>query len=510
MTDDLSTRSLTAPTADGQDPVSQPAPQSDSQPVSQPVSQSAPRPAKPDPRMPRLAELPSFLAFMAEGWDTPDRSAQTVPGAAEAAAHHRARLSAAHPGQPVVVAAGQAPVRSNDTRYDFRPDSDFFWLTGCGVEHGVLVMRPVPGGHDATLHLPEPARPGHPGFFADAEHGELWVGGAPGLAEWSAALGLDVRPLGELDTALGGLEKPLLTGGLDRDTALRHGLGPSADLGRTLSELRMIKDDWEIGQLREAVDRTVEGFAAVVREFPAAVAGGGERWLQGTFDRYARTHGNGPGYASIVGSAGHAATLHWVRCDGPVVEDKPVLLDLGVETNSYYTADVTRTFPASGEFSPAQRSVHDLVERAHRAGLAAVAPGRNFSDFHTAAMEVVARGLHDWGLLPVSVDEALSPQGQHHRRYLVCGIGHHLGLDVHDCARADYGAYQGARMAPGMVLTVEPGLYFHEHDLTLPPELRGIGMRIEDDLLVTEDGTDVLSSALPLDASGLERWMTTR
>ncbi|MGO4754618.1 M24 family metallopeptidase, partial [Streptomyces sp. 2MCAF27] len=183
---------------------------------------------------------------------------------------------------------------------------------------------------------------------------------------------------------------------------------------------------------------------------------------------------------------------------------------LGVETNSYYTADVTRTFPASGRFSQAQRDVHDLVERAHRAGLAAVVPGRDFADFHTAAMEVVARGLADWGLLPVSVDEALSPEGQHHRRYLVCGIGHHLGLDVHDCARADYATYQGAKMAPGMVLTVEPGLYFHEHDLTLPPELRGIGMRIEDDLLVTEDGAEVLSEALPLDATGLERWMTTR
>jgi Xaa-Pro aminopeptidase len=504
MTDDLSPRSRTAPATDSPAPATEaPAP------APQPAPQSSPRSAGLDPRMPRLAELPSFAAFMAEGWDTPDRSARTVPGAADAAAHHRARLSAAHPGQPLVVAAGQAPVRSNDTNYDFRPDSDFSWLTGCGVEHGVLVMRPVPGGHDATLHLPAPARPGDPGFFADAAHGELWVGGAPGLDEWSGALGLDVCPLDELDTALAGLVKPLLTGALDPGLAHRHGLGPSADLGRTLSELRMVKDAWEIGQLRQAVDRTVEGFAAVVREFPAAIAGGGERWLQGTFDRYARTHGNGPGYASIVGSGAHAATLHWVRCDGPVAEDKAVLLDLGVETNSYYTADVTRTFPASGRFSPAQRAVHDLVERAHRAGLAAVGPGRDFADFHTAAMEVVARGLADWGLLPVSVDEALSPQGQHHRRYLVCGIGHHLGLDVHDCARADYAAYQGAKMVPGMVLTVEPGLYFHEHDRTLPPELRGIGMRIEDDLLVTEEGAEVLSAALPLDATGLERWMTT-
>ncbi|MGW2222995.1 M24 family metallopeptidase, partial [Nonomuraea sp. NPDC001684] len=148
-----------------------------------------------------------------------------------------------------------------------------------------------------------------------------------------------------------------------------------------------------------------------------------------------------------------------------------------------------------------------LVERAHRAALAAVAPGRRFSDFHHAAMEVVAHGLADWGLLAVSVDEALSDAGQHHRRYLVCGVGHHLGLDVHDCGRASQESYQDAVMAPGMALTVEPGLYFHPHDLTVPPELRGIGVRIEDDLVVTEQGADVLSAALPLDADGLEKWM---
>jgi Xaa-Pro aminopeptidase len=182
---------------------------------------------------------------------------------------------------------------------------------------------------------------------------------------------------------------------------------------------------------------------------------------------------------------------------------------MGVETRSLYTADVTRTFPATGEFTPAQRQVHDLVEKAHRAGLDAARPGRLYTDFFYAAMEVIARGLADWGLLTVSVDEALSPQGQQHRRYLVCGIGHHVGLDVHDCAKASDQAYKGAKLAPGMVLTVEPGLYFHAHDLTVPAELRGIGVRIEDDLLVTDQGAEVLSAALPLAADGLETWMAS-
>ncbi|MGW0803910.1 aminopeptidase P N-terminal domain-containing protein [Nonomuraea sp. NPDC002799] len=439
-----------------------------------------------DGRLPKLAEIPAFNDYIAQGWDSPARTPGVVPGAAEAAAAHRARLAAALPGRSVVVAAGRAPVRSNDTDYDFRVDSDFYWLTGCAVEQAVAVVA----GGDATLYLPPPARPGETAFYADSVHGELWVGPSPSVAEWSAALGIAVKPLADYDGAPG-------------DT-------PPEEAGRVLAELRMIKDDWETGQLREAVDRTVEGFAAVLAEVPAAIAGPGERWLQGTFDRYARAYGNGPGYASIVGSGAHAPTLHWVRCDGPVLPEELLLLDMGVETRSHYTADVTRTFPASGTFSPVQRQVHDLVERAHRAGLAQVAPGRRFTDFHHAAMEVIARGLHGWGLLPVSVDEALSERGQHHRRYLICGIGHHLGLDVHDCARSAPQAHHGAEMAPGMVLTVEPGLYFHAHDRTLPPELRGIGVRIEDDLLVTAEGAEILSAALPIDASGIENWNKER
>ncbi|MEW1840934.1 aminopeptidase P family protein [Nonomuraea angiospora] len=433
-----------------------------------------------DGRPPKLTEVPAFLEFIAQGWDAPARTPDLVPGAAEAAAAHRERLAAALPGRTVVVKAGRAPVRSNDTAYDFRVDSDFYWLTGCAVENAVAVIA----DGAATLYLPPPARPGDLGFFSDAAYGELWVGPSPSLAEWSAALGVTVRPLSDFT-----------------DTS-----EPVEELPRVLAELRMIKDEWEIGQLRESVDRTVEGFAAVLAEVPAAIEGAGERWLQGTFDRYARAYGNGPGYATIVGSGPHAPTLHWVRCDGPVLPDQLLLLDMGVEVRSHYTADVTRTFPASGAFSPAQRQVHDLVEKAHRAGLAAVGPGRRFTDFHHAAMEVIARGLDDWGLLPVSVDEALSDTGQHHRRYLICGIGHHLGLDVHDCAQSRPEAYHGAAMAPGMVLTVEPGLYFHAHDLTVPPELRGVGVRIEDDLLVTPSGTEILSDALPIDASGLERW----
>lgn len=458
-------------------------------------------------RPPKLGEIPLFAEYMGKGWDVPDRTPPVVGGAAAAAAAHRARLSARFPGQALVVSAGAAPTRSNDCAYGFRPHSDFAWLTGCTTaEEAVVVLS----GGSAVLYLPAPAYPGEKEFFTSAAHGELWVGAAPGLADWSAALDIEVRPLAALPEDLGKIAEPLLAGapvtGGPAGEALA-GLAPDQNLARALSELRMIKDDWEIGQLRAAVNHTVAGFAAVAREFAAAIERGGERWLQGTFDRHARTFGNGPGYATIVGSGKHAPTLHWVRCDGPLLPGELVLLDMGVEVNSLYTADVTRTLPASGSFSPAQRQVHDLVEKAHRAGLAAVGPGRRFSDFHHACMGVLAHGLHDWGLLPVSVDEALSPAGQQHRRYIVCGVGHHLGLDVHDCAQVPREGYQDGELAPGMAVTVEPGLYFHAHDLTVPPELRGIGVRIEDDLLVTGGGAEVLSSALPLTAADLQQWL---
>lgn len=468
-------------------------------------ARSMPQATEPDPRMPRLAGSAGFRDWMLQGWGEADRAPVVPSGAPEAAARHRRRLSEAFPGRRLAIAAGRAPMRVNDNAHEFRADSDFLWLVGAAVEDAVLVLEPVGGGHEATLHLPAPFRPGDEGFFADPLRGELWVGPMPGLEEYAAALGLRTLPVEALDLP----GDALLAGTVPTEgpAAALAARPCSGELARVLSELRMIKDEWELAELRAAVDTTVEGFAQTALEIPRAVQLGGERWLQGTFDRHARTFGAGTGYTSIVGSGAHAPILHWVRAEGGVDPEALLLLDLGVERRSGYTADVTRTLPASGRFSAAQRAVHDLVEASHRAGLAAVGPGRDWADFHTACMEVLARGLSDWGLLPVSVDEALSPDGQHHRRFIVCGVGHHLGIDVHDCAASSHAAYQGSKMAPGMVLTVEPGLYFHAFDETLPPELRGLGVRLEDDLVVTDRGSEVLSAALPIDAAGIEAWM---
>jgi Xaa-Pro aminopeptidase len=233
----------------------------------------------------------------------------------------------------------------------------------------------------------------------------------------------------------------------------------------------------------------------------------GERWIEGTFFRRARAMGNDIGYDSIVGGGKHATTLHWIDNSGPITPGELVLLDMGVEGRNLYTADVTRTLPVDGRFTDLQRELYDLVHAAQEAGIQAVRPGVDFRAPHRAAMEVLAHGLGERGLLPVSVDEALSPDSKVYSRWTLHGTSHMLGMDVHDCGRASDDAYTEGQLAEGMVLTVEPGLYFQEDDLLVPEELRGIGIRIEDDILVTADGYDNLSVALPRTSSDVEAWM---
>ena len=161
----------------------------------------------------------------------------------------------------------------------------------------------------------------------------------------------------------------------------------------------------------------------------------------------------------------------------------------------------------NGTFSPLQRDLYSLVLEAQQAGIDAVRPGAAFRAPHHAAMAVLVRGLDDLDLLPVSQEEALSPESRIYARWTLHGTSHMLGLDVHDCAAADTGIYPGGDLAEGMVLTVEPGLYFQEDDLLVPEELRGIGIRIEDDVVVTADGVRNLSAALPRDPDEVEAWM---
>jgi Xaa-Pro aminopeptidase len=281
------------------------------------------------------------------------------------------------------------------------------------------------------------------------------------------------------------------------------------ELAATLSELRLVKDAWEIAQLQDAIDATVRGFEDVARILPADRPVP-ERLLDGVFGLRARHDGNTVGYSSIVGAGTHATTLHWIRNDGATRPGELLLMDMGVENRHFYTADVTRTVPVSGTFTPLQREVYDIVYASQRAGIEALKPGVEFKSIHETCMRVLAEGLRGLGLLPVSVDEAMAPDSQVFRRWTLHGFGHMLGLDVHDCAHARKETYREGSIGEGYVLTVEPGLYFQPEDELVPAELRGIGVRIEDDVLVTAAGAQVMSGGLPRSATEVETWLATQ
>jgi Xaa-Pro aminopeptidase len=440
----------------------------------------------------------------------------------------RRALAEAHPGERLVIPAGGFKVRANDTDYRFRPHSAFAWLTGLGSDRepdAVLVLEPTDTGHEATLYFKPRAPRTDPEFYADSRYGEMWVGTRESLAEMTALTGISCAPISELDAALGkniGATTVRLLAEADEVIARRIGeLRAEAAVDLTaategdaaflvaLSEARLVKDDFELDQLRQACNDTAVGFEAVVADLPEAVRRGrGERWVEGVFGLHARHQANAVGYDTIAASGDHANTLHWIRNDGDVRPDDLLLMDAGVEVESLYTADITRTLPVSGTFSPAQRKVYEAVLAAQEAGIAAAKPGNKFSDVHKAAVAVIAEHLEAWGLLPVTAAESLDPErGGQHRRWMVHGTSHHLGLDVHDCAQARQENYRDAELRPAMVITVEPGLYFKATDLLVPEELRGTGVRIEDDIAITEDGNEILSSALPRDPDAVEAWM---
>ncbi|MGW1873110.1 aminopeptidase P family protein [Streptomyces sp. NPDC001975] len=445
---------------------------------------------------------------MKSGWADTELRDLTPVEQAEHTARRRAELSARFPGDRLVIPAGNLKTRSNDTDYSFRASVEYVYLTGDQTEDGVLVLEPKDDGHVATVYL-LPRSDRENGEFWLSGQGELWVGRRHSLTESEALYGIraaDVRELADkLREATGpvrvvrGYDAGIEAALTDKVTAERD-----EELRVFLSEARLVKDEWEIGELQKAVDSTVRGFEDVVKVLDKAEATS-ERYIEGTFFLRARVEGNDVGYGSICAAGPHACTLHWVRNDGPVRSGDLLLLDAGVETHSLYTADVTRTLPVNGAYSELQRKIYDAVYDAQEAGIAAVQPGAKYRDFHDAAQRVLAERLVEWGLVEGPVERVLELGLQ--RRWTLHGTGHMLGLDVHDCAAARTETYVEGVLEPGMVLTVEPGLYFQADDLTVPEEYRGIGVRIEDDILVTADGNRNLSAGLPRRSDEVEAWM---
>ncbi|MBB6033869.1 aminopeptidase P family protein [Phytomonospora endophytica] len=456
---------------------------------------------------------PKLLEFMRTGWGD-----STIPDLRELAqarnhARRRDQLSAAFPGETLVIPTGAEHRRANDTFFRFRPGSDFAWLTGDYDPESVLVLHPTDGGgHDAVLYRrPRKSRETDE-FFRSAQYGELWVGRQLSLDEKATLLGIECRDLAELEAVLAALDdaKARVLRGLDAavDKAIAAtGEGErDKELAEILSELRAIKDEWEIAQLQDAIDATVRGFEDVARVLPSD-RGVSERLIEGIFQLRARHDGNDVGYSSIVGAGSHATTLHWITNDGRTTPGDLLLMDMGVENEHLYTADVTRTVPVNGTFTDLQRQVYDLVYASQQAGIDAIRPGLIYKEIQQVTMRVLAEGLADLGLLPSSVEEAMDPDSQVYRRWTLHSFGHMLGLDVHDCASARREHYQDGEFKPGHVVTVEPGLYFQADDELVPDELRGLGVRIEDDILVTDTGSKNLSDGLPRKSHEVESWL---
>jgi Xaa-Pro aminopeptidase len=458
----------------------------------------------------------ALAQFMKRGWK-PTPLIDIKPAASNKFAKlRREKVSENYPRTRLVIPAGGLKVRSADTDFRFRAHSAFSHLTGIGasevVPDSVLVLEPkAEGGHTALLFVHPRSPRDSDEFYRNAKYGEFWIGRRMTIEETQVRFGIEVRHIETLESFLSDEMKTYAVRGLHSvvDKQVEKRKKKEAELLTFLSELRLIKDEFEIGEIQAAVNATARGFEDMVRKFPQATKiDKGERLIEGTFFTRARVEGNDLGYDSIVASGSHACILHWIKNDGAVKNGDLILIDAGIEMDSLYTADITRTLPVNGKFTEEQRRIYMLVYEAQKASFAAIKPGANFKDLTTAAHEVLAHGLSAIGALPISAEESLQPSVGLHRRWTVHGVSHMLGIDVHDCEHARNENYRDTELKPGMILTVEPGLYIHPDDELFPPQYRGIGVRIEDDVLITETGYRNLSQNLPSHPDEIEVWIS--
>lgn len=479
-------------------------------------------------RMPESSDV--FSQFMLSNWEILPKPTPTKARSACYTQTRRKRLSALFPSQRIIIYAGWMKTRANDTHFLFRADSSFVYFTGWTTEcvpGAVLVFEPVADSkvasdcansgvadmhHEVTLYFAESAGRDSDEFWANHSTGEFWTGPRPSCQDVAVMLDIPTAPISHF---LEKYDKESLKQGLisvpPTECDFEHlsiEQQTSRELKEAIDTLRLIKDKYEIDEIRNAINISFSAYENVLKALPRAIGHPkGERIVETAFNAYAREHGHLVGYNSICAAGEHACILHWESNNGPICENDLLLLDAGVEVESFYTADITRTFPVSGRFTHYQKQIYEAVLQAADCAIAMVRPGRTLSELNTAALTSLAESLDSLGLLTQPLDEVLKPENMFHRRYMVHGLGHHLGLDVHDCASLPRTPYMHEPLQPGMVFTVEPGLYFQSNDLTVPKEYRGIGVRLEDDILVTEEGCENLSQIFPRTARDIEEWV---
>lgn len=403
-----------------------------------------------------------------------------------------------------IVPAAHPTIRNADVPHPFRQSSDFFYLTGLEIPDAVLLLAPARSERRAVLWLapPEPDR-------------ERWNGPSPGLDEAAAASGADAAlPIGELveglrEAAAETADVYYSLGSDDEIDAMlvafardfrgkrrepRRGPVRLHDLAAVLEDTRVIKDATEIASLREAVTLTAAG----LRGAAGLVAPGrAENEIRAELERRFFAGGAArTAFDSIVAAGANATFLHYPTGRSTLRRGDLLLVDAGAEVD-YLAGDITRTFPVGGAFTEVQRDVYGAVDAVRQAVVDACRPGTRIEALEDIAVRLLTSALVDLGLLKGPTQERIADES--YRRYYPHRIGHFLGMDAHDVGRFrdDRGPLE---LAPGMVLTVEPGIYVPEHDESAPAALRGVGVRIEDDVLITQDGAENLSAELPTDA----------
>lgn len=412
-------------------------------------------------------------------------------------------------GQGVMILpSAPLAIRNNDVEHEYRQDSDLFYLTGFDEPESTLVMR---GGHaEPVVMFVRPRDPER----------EVWDGQRAGVEgavrDFGASVAFSTQELGaKLPELLENVSRvyyrigrdkafdEIVLSAIDRVRA-RAKFGVAwpveiVDPATVVHEMRVIKSKAELDAMRRAVDITKEAhIAAMGMARPGVYEYEVEAVLRAIF----RKHGSErPAYGPIVGSGPNATVLHYRKNDRRLGDGDLLLIDAGCEYG-YYASDITRTFPVSGHFSKPQREVYEIVLQAQLASIDATKPGATLEEVHDASVQVIAKGLVDLGLIPGPLDKALETAA--YKKFFMHRTSHWLGMDVHDVGRY-FDAGKARPLAAGMVLTVEPGIYIAETEASVPLEYRGIGVRIEDDVLVTPEGSAVLSSAIPKTVEDVER-----
>jgi len=408
-------------------------------------------------------------------------------------------------GGVMLLPAAEERIRNADNEYAFRQDSDFAYATGFGEPGGCALLF-TDGRYVLFVPPKDPER-------------EIWTGwraGVEGAKEIHGAT--EAYPVAELESKLAGLldKAGSLWFQLGRDAAWDARLGRAMcdlrgrsrsgavppqsifDSGLVLHEMRLCKAPEELAALRKAVEITAEAHLAAMRH---GRAGTREHQVQAEIEyAFRRRGGSGPGYGTIVAAGPNSTVLHYRAGDAVLEEGQVCLVDAGGEYD-LYTADVTRTFPVSGRFTKEQRAAYELVLSAQLAGIDAVKPGATIDGVHDLVVRRLTEGMIALGLLQGSVEERVADKS--YRKYYMHRTGHWLGMDVHDAGAYHVGGASRA-LEPGMVLTVEPGLYVAAGDQAAPEALRGVGIRIEDDILVTKEGRLDLTAAIPKEPAAVE------